>query len=477
MCKNIITLLLVILIVPVFSFGQVNKKPVTKVSFDFMDADIRNVLRVLTDISGKNIVLSDDVKGKITIKLDNVSWDDAMDIVVRNNDLAKIEEENIIRIVSSKKFLDEKDKDRKERLEFLKEKEMKQRLEEDFIQETVFLNYVDVSEVEKVIRGDEARKIKGLLSPNGTVTPVKWTNSLIVKDTRENVDEVKKRIKEHDLKPAQVQIEARIVQAGSEFIRDLGVQWGARYKSTIAGKDVELTGGRTGSASISGGSGTSTGNPTVGQSGARVSPGLLFPYNVNLPAAVGAGSGGVLGIFIGSAMDSLNIDVQLSALESDGKLKIISHPKVITSDNKPAKINQGKQIPYQTVSQSGTQTQFADAVLGLEVTPQVTKDGNIRLKVKVTKDSADFNNLTVAGPTIDKREAVTEMIVKDGETAVIGGIYEAEDNVTDSSVPYLSKIPLISWLFKREFKKTQKTELLLFITPIILKNLYAEGDK
>jgi type IV pilus assembly protein PilQ len=474
MCKNIIILLLVILLVPAFSFGQVSKKPVAKVSFDFMDADIRNVLRVLTDISGKNIVLSDDVKGKITIKLDNVSWDEAMDIVIRNNDLAKVEEENIIRIVSSKKFLDEKDKDRKERLEFLKEKEMKQRLEEDFVQETVFLNYVDVSEVEKVIRGDEARKIKGLLSPTGAITPVKWTNSLIIKDTRENVDEVKKRIKEHDIKPAQVQIEARIVQAGSEFIRDLGVQWGARYKSTIAGKEVELTGGRTGTASIGG---TSTGNPSVGQSGARVSPGLIFPYNVNLPAAVGAGSGGVLGIFIGSAADSLNIDVQLSALESDGKLRIISHPKVVTSDNKPAKINQGKQIPYQTVSQSGTQTQFADAVLGLEVTPQVTKDGNVRLKVKVTKDSADFNNLTVAGPTIDKREAVTELIVKDGETAVIGGIYESEDNVTDSSVPYLSKIPLISWLFKRDFKKTQKTELLLFITPRILQNLYAEGDK
>ena len=475
MCKNIIILLLVILLVPAFSFGQVSKKPVAKVSFDFMDADIRNVLRVLTDISGKNIVLSDDVKGKITIKLDNVSWDEAMDIVIRNNDLAKVEEENIIRIVSSKKFLDEKDKDRKERLEFLKEKEMKQRLEEDFVQETVFLNYVDVAEVEKVIRGDEARKIKGLLSPTGAITPVKWTNSLIIKDTRENVDEVKKRIKEHDIKPAQVQIEARIVQAGSEFIRDLGVQWGARYKSTIAGKEVELTGGRTGAGSI--GTGTSSLSPTTGQTGVRLNPGLAFPYNVNLPAAVGAGSGGVLGIFIGSAADSLNIDVQLSALESDGKLRIISHPKVVTSDNKPAKINQGKQIPYQTVSQSGTQTQFADAVLGLEVTPQVTRDGNIRLKVKVTKDSADFNNLTVAGPTIDKREAVTELIVKDGETAVIGGIYESEDNVTDSSVPYLSKIPLISWLFKRDFKKTQKTELLLFITPRILQNLYAEGDK
>ena len=137
MCKNIITLLLVILIVPILSFAQVNKKPAAKVSFDFMDADIRNVLRVLTDISGKNIVISDDVKGKITIKLDNVTWDEAMDIVVKNNDLAKVEEENIIRIVSSKKFLDEKDKERKERLEFLKEKEMKQKLEEDFVQALV----------------------------------------------------------------------------------------------------------------------------------------------------------------------------------------------------------------------------------------------------------------------------------------------------------------------------------------------------
>jgi type IV pilus assembly protein PilQ len=472
MCKNIITLLLVILIIPFLTFAQVNKKTVSKVSFDFMDADIRNVLRVLTDISGKNIVISDDVKGKITIKLDNVTWDEAMDIVIKNNDLAKVEEENIIRIVSSKKFLDEKDKDRKERLEFLKEKEMKQKLEEDFVQETIFLNYVDVAEVEKVIRGDESKKIKGLLSLNGTVTPVKWTNSLIIKDTRESIDEVKKRIKEHDIKPSQVQIEARIVQAGSEFIRDLGVQWGARYKSTIAGKEVELTGGRTGSASTSG----SALSPTAGQSGIR-SDGLVFPYNVNLPAAVGAGSGGVLGIFIGSAADSLNLDVQLSALESDGKLKIVSHPKVVTSDNKPAKIHQGKQIPYQTVSQSGTQTQFADAVLGLEVTPQVTKDGNVRLKIKVTKDSADFNNLTVSGPTIDKREAITEVIIRDGETAVIGGIYETQDDVTDSSVPYLSKIPLLGWMFKRDYKKHQKTELILFITPLILKNLYAEGDK
>ncbi|OPY00271.1 MAG: Type IV pilus biogenesis and competence protein PilQ precursor [Syntrophorhabdus sp. PtaU1.Bin002] len=473
MCKNIITLLFIILMLPMLSFGQVSKKSVSKVSFDFMDADIRNVLRVLTDISGKNIVLSDDVKGKITIKLDNVSWDEAMDIVIKNNDLAKIEEENVIRVVSAKKFGDEKEKDRKERLEFLKEKEMRQKLEEDFVQETVFINYVDVAEVEKVIRGDESKKVKGLLSANGSATVVKWTNALILKDTKENIDEIKKRIREHDVKPAQVQIEARIVQARSTFIRDLGVQWGARYASRVLGKDVELTGGRTAESSTGT---TNTYTATTGQAGQRAG-GFNYPYNVNLPAAVAEGSGGVLGIFIGSAADSLNVDVQLSALESDGKLKIISHPKIVTSDNKPAKINQGKQIPYQTVSQSGTQTQFADAVLGLEVTPQVTKDGNVRLKIKTTKDSADFDNLTVAGPTIDKREAVTEIIIKDGETAVIGGIYESTENWSDSGVPFLNKIPLLRWLFDREYKKREKSELLLFITPVILKNLYAEGDK
>lgn len=471
MHKTIIVVLILILMAPGFSQGQLAKKPVGKVSFDFMDADIRNVLRVLTDVSGRNIVISDDVKGKITIKLDNVSWDEAMDIIIKNNDLAKIEEDNIIRVVSAKKFGDERERDRKERLEFLREKEQRQKLEEDFVQETVFVNYVDVAEMDKVIRGDESRKIKGLLSPNGTVTPVKWTNSLIVKDTRENLEEIKKRVKEHDIKPSQVQIEARIVQARSTFVRELGIQWGARWKGSVGGKQVELTGGKTATES-----GVGSASSTIGQVGVRDGLGL-FPYSVNLPAAVGQGSGGIMGIFIGSAADSLMLDVQLSALESDGKLKIISHPKVITSDNKPAKISQGKQIPYQTVSQNGTQTQFADAFLGLEVTPQVTKDGNVRLKIKATKDSADFEATTLAGPTIDKREAITEVIIKDGETAVIGGIYESTDNWADDGVPYLRRIPLLRWLFNNEYKKQEKAELLIFITPVILKNMYAEGDR
>jgi type IV pilus assembly protein PilQ len=476
--------------VPLLSYGQISKKAVSKVSFDFMDADVRNVLRVLTEISGKNMVIADDVKGKVTIKLENVSWDEAMEIVTKNHDLAMIEDGSVIRILSSKKFIEEKEKDRKEKLAILTEKEMKEKLEEGLVTETVFLNYVDAIDVDRMIRGippigagggaaaggavGAASGLKSLLTPNGSVTTVKWTNALILKDTRDNVEQLKRRIKEHDIKPAQVQIEARIVQASTTVIKDLGVAWGASYRSSLRGEDFQITGGRQ---FVSSSGTTNTYTPIVGQAGQRTG-GFNYPYNVNLPANVAAGSGGVLGIFIGNGTDSLNLDVQLSALESEGKVKIISHPKVVTSDGRPAKINQGKTIPYQTVSMQGTQTQFADAFLGLEVTPQVVlRDGTIRLKVRTTKDSADFTNQTQAGPTIDKREAVTEIIIKDGETAVIGGIYETAENKSNQGVPFLSKIPVIKWLFNRDFKSMEKSELLLFITPVILRNLYSEVER
>ena len=482
MHKQVIALsILLLLSAPLVSDGQTIKKVTPKVSFDFMDADVRNVLRALSDISGRNMIIADDVKAKVTVKLDNVSWDEAMDIIVKNHDLAMLEEGKIIRIMTSKKFLDEREKDKKEKLAVLTEKEMREKLEDGFVTETVFLNYVDAIDVERMIRGVPtpgtvavavpagSSGIRSLLTPNGSVTLVKWTNALILKDTRANVDQLKKRIKEHDIKPSQVQIEARIVQASTSVIKDLGVQWGASYSNRIRGQDYVLGGGKTATTA-------NTYTPTVGMVGQR--DGSTFPYNVNLPAAVGTGSGGILGVFIGNGKDSLNLDVQLSALESEGKVRIISHPKVVTSDGKAAKINQGKQIPYQTVSMQGTQTQFADAYLGLEVTPQVIlRDGTIRLKVRTTKDSADFTNQTVAGPTIDKREAITEIIIRDGETAVIGGIYETTENISNQGVPFLSKIPVIKWLFNRDFKSMEKSELLLFITPMILRNLYSEADK
>jgi type IV pilus assembly protein PilQ len=461
--KNaIIILFLVILLMPAVGFSQVSKQPPAKMSFDFIDADVKNVLRVFAEVAKRNMIIAEDVKGKVTIKLENVSYDEALDVVLRNNDLAKIEEENIVRIVTAKKLADDRERSTRERLEFLKEKEAKQKLEEEFVTETLYINYADVTEVEKMIRGETStvsaeaasaipgaapaaavvQRPRGLLSPNGVITLVKWNSALIVRDTKENVDRIVKLIREHDVPPQQVQIEARIVQASTSFSKDLGVQWTASYNNTIGGRTATTT--------------------------ATVSPGTA------------SGAAGTLGILVGTAADSLQLNLELSALEKEGRGKIISNPKVITSDNRPAKITQGQQIPYLNNSSStqGATVEFKDAVLELEVTPHVARDGSIRMTLKAKKDSADYSRATngnTTNPPIDKKEAITELIVRDGETAVIGGIYEITQDDSDSGVPFLQRIPLLGWLFKRTLKTDSKTELLVFVTPTILKNLYTEN--
>ena len=242
MYKRCALLTFVMIIVPLLAFGQVLKPSTSKISFDFMDADVRNVLRVISEVSKKNIVIAEDVKGKVTIKLENVTYDEALDVILLSNDLARIEEGNVVRVVTAKKFYDERDRNRKDRVEVLKEKEAKQKLEDEFVTETLFLNYLDVAEVEKMLRGDPTKQIKGLVSPSGAVSIVKWTNALIIKDTKDNVQELIKRVKEHDIPPVQVQIEARIVQATKNFSRDLGIQWGAQYRTRVGGTNTALSG-------------------------------------------------------------------------------------------------------------------------------------------------------------------------------------------------------------------------------------------
>lgn len=462
MSKKICLLLLFVLLVPSVCPGQIARQPAPKISFDFVDADIRNVLRVLSEVSKKNLVMGEDVKGKITMKLDGISTSEAFDVILKSNDLARIEEDTVIRVMTVKKFFDEKERDRRDKLEFLREKEAKEKLEEEFVTQTIFINYADAGEVEKMIKGGregedkDRRPMKGLLSANGAVTLVKWNNALIIKDVKSNVDQVIKSIKEHDIPPAQVQIEARIVQASSDFAKQLGIAWGGTYKTSIGGRETTL-GGVAGTGAV----------------GTR--NGTAFPYNVNLPADIGLGAGGGIGLKIGSAADRWVLDTQLTALEADGKGKVISNPKIITSDNRPAKISQGQEIPYATVSQSGTQTEFKDAVLSLEVTPHVTNDGTIRLKIKATKDKPYI----ISGysiPAIEKREATSEVLIRDGETVVIGGIYEVDDTHDVSGLPGLRNIPVLGWLFKTDSKSTTRRELLIFITPTIIKNSYrAEG--
>jgi type IV pilus assembly protein PilQ len=505
MKKALVLLLLVVFLVPSVSIGQTAKQATQRVSFDFIDADIRNVLRVLSELGTKNIVVAEDVKGKVTIKLENVPLEEAFDVILKNNDLARIEDENVTRIVTVKKLNDERDRETKQRLDFLKEKEARDKAEEEFVTETVFVNYADVGDVAKMIKGEavstslpgtsnpipgaaapttgaSTTASKGLLTPYGAVTVVPWNSALIIHDRKDTVAAVVKLIKENDVPPVQVQIEARIVQATTTFSKELGVQWGMNAGGSLFGKPLNVSGQQTvttnssSSSSSSSGSSGVTATPLVGNYGIR-GGNVVFPYAVNLPAPdVAAGSGGGLGLFLGGVNDSFQLDVVLSALEANGKGKIISNPKVITSENRPAKIAQGTQIPYQSSSGNlGTNIQFISADLSIEVTSHVVKDGNIRLIITAKNDQPDFDpRFTAGAPGIATQEASSELLIRDGQTVVIGGIYMVTKNDNTNGIPLLQSIPLLGWLFKNNVKTDNKSELLIFVTPTILKNLYAE---
>jgi len=497
MKKFLLLLSFAIIFMPLVCPAQQARQAPPKISFDFMDADIRNVLRVIAEVSNKNMVISDDVKGKVTIKLENVSCDDALEVVLKNNDLAKVEDENMVRVMTAKKFYEERDRGARERLDFMKEREARQKLEQQFVTETVYVNYADIADVEKMIRGETSasardvtqalppgaqgapsapgaqgalfEKPKGLLSPNGVVTVVKWNNALVIRDTRENVAEVVRLIKEHDVPPQQVQINARIVLATSTFSKELGVQWGASYQTRIRGESV----GSAAAKQVTGDSSSTTYTAPTGNLGMRNGV-VSFPYNVNLPATTGVGTGGSMGVYVGSLTDSLQLDLVLSAMEAHDKGKVISNPKVITSDNRAARITQGTEIPYQSSSaQLGTNIMFKLAVLQLAVTPHLIKDGNMKLTIEAKDDEPDFDPRFPV-PGVTKREAVTELLVRDGETVVMGGIYEDTLDNSTSGIPGLQDIPLLGRLFKHTGKTDNKSELLIFITPTLLKNFYAK---
>ena len=476
MRKKTLILLAVVILIPIICSAQLITKPVPKVSFDFVDADVRNVLRILTDISGKNLVIADDVKGKVTMKLDNISWIEAMDVVVKSSDLVMLEDENIIRVITGKKFEDEKLRDSKRRDELNKEKLERLKLGLDLVSKEIKLRYASADEVKRWISGETGalafvgmtagaplnrpapvipgasiasgpapatQTPRGLLSEYGVVTVVPWNNRVItVKDIRENVEEIERRLKELDIAPLQVQIEARFVEASTRFSRDLGIQWSARFQANVRSttrvdRDVTVT-------------------PSVG-----------LPATTATPAAAGT-----VGILIGSVTDSNFLDATLSAQEHNGNATIIASPKVITSNYKEAKINSGREVPYQTAGQYGTNVEFKKAELELRVTPQVIGE-EIKLEIAAKNDEPDLT-FPAPYPIITREITTKEVIIKDGETVVIGGIYNKSQNRSEDGVPFLRNIPLVGWLFKRQNKSEDKTELLIFITPRTVKNLYRE---
>jgi type IV pilus assembly protein PilQ len=402
-----------------------------KISLDFQDAEISNVLRLIADVSDLNMVVGDDVKGKITLKLFNVPWDQALDIILKAKGFGQVREGNIMRIDSNQNIAKQQD-------EALKAKEAQVKAE-DLKTAIIPINYAKAT--------DLATTLKKNLSSRGELTVNEPTNSLIAKDVGKNINEIQELIALLDLPKPQVLIETRIVQANTNFARDLGVQWGAAYSDTPGNNQLNVNAGATG--------GFNSQTPT---------------FAVNLPASGAAGPVGNVGVQFGKLSGTLNLDLRLTAGEAMGDTKIISSPRIVTIDNKEAIIQQGDSIPYETVSDSGTQTQFIDATLNLTVTPHITPNGSVIMKIKATKNAiGSFASSRTGAPSISKREASTEVMVQDGETTVIGGIFETTKGESITGVPWLYKIPLVGWLFKRESTSTTNQELLIFITPTIVK--------
>jgi type IV pilus assembly protein PilQ len=416
-----------------------NKKPFEsneyvgeKINIDFQDADLVHVFRLISDISGYNVVVSPDVKGKFSMKLIDVPWDQALDVILRNYGLSKTMEGNIIRIAPTSVIA-------KEEEEIAQAKESQEK-SGDLVTRVYSINYAHVDEIKKAI--DTAK----ILTKRGFISIDARTSSVIIKDVEKMHTEYENLIRSLDVPTPQVSIDAKIVEVNTNYAKELGIQWGFN-------RDVPPF--KIGGFPINNkGNGFNSNNPLI----------------VDLPATVSRGKGAGIGIGYISPSGLFKLDLQLSALESTGKGKVISNPKVTTNDNQEARIMQGKRIPYQTVSQSGTQTQFMDALLELTVTPHITPEGTIVMNVLAKKNEADFAGPQVLGvPTIDIKEVKTQVLVRDNDTLVIGGIFKTNVAKNREGVPVLSDIPVLGKLFQYNKDVNETTELLIFITPRLVK--------
>ncbi len=401
-----------------------------RISLNFKDADLKDVFRLFHEITGYNIVLDPAVAGTLTIVLENVPEDQALDIILKNNGLDKVFENNVVRIASTQKLATEAAA-RKSLIEA-------QELEEEPITFTRKLSYAKAKDVVLVI--------KKIMSKRGDVIMDDRTNTLIISDLANRQEPINRLIDNLDEQTPQVTIEARIVETDREFERDLGITWGAHASASNA------TGTQTGLAF-----------PHTGSIG----------YDVNLPAPAAAGT---LGISFANVLDTFNLDATLDAFELNGDVKVLSSPRIATQNNQKATIEQGTQIPVVSTTATQINVEFISASLKLEVTPQITREGTVIMDIKVDNSSPDFVNRVGDVPPILTERAATQILVADGGTAVIGGIFKLNDSVTQAGVPGLSKIPGLGWLFRSKSINRKNTELLIFITPRITTKAKAQEE-
>lgn len=401
-----------------------------KVTLDFQSANIGNILRIIADVSGMNIISSDSVQGKVTMKLKDVPWDLALEIILRNNGLGMVQTGNIIRVATIG--------------ELAKEKEVQATgIKTEVEAEPLFLKVFKVNyESSEKLKAN----LESIKSERGSIDINERTNTLIVQDIKSRLAEMERLIEILDQRTVQVLIEARIVEVNHNSAKELGIRWGGRVlrqTNMIFPSTIGLS-GVSGDAESS----TAGGIVNLGTTGAAA---------------------GALGIRLGSVNGTALLDMQLSALQNKGKGRILSMPKITTMNNKEALIESGREIPYQTTSAEGTKTEFKKATLSLKVTPHVSPDDFIRLDIEAKKDEADFaNQLPNAPPPILTKHAKTEVLIKDGDTTVIGGLFKENKTESTASVPFFSKIPFLGWLFKSKADSSDGEELLIFITPKVL---------
>ena len=414
-----------------------------RISLDFQQADITNILRLIAEVSGFNIVVGEGVKSKVTMKLVSVPWDQALEMLLKMNALGMIRQGSIVWVDSLANLAKQQDEEAR-----AKDSKVKA---EDLIDRVFYIRNLQAQELMTSLRQN--------LSPRGLMQFNAGSNALIVRDTETKLGIIRQLVEGLDLEVPQVQIEARIVQADTVYARGLGIQWGFQAGNRTP-TDFFALSNLTGPFSQIAGTGSST---------------IDRNFLVNLPAQVG-GLPAVpsIGWTFGKLGGDFALDMRLSAGELLGLSKVIAAPKITTLDKREAKISQGESIPFQTTSLQGTQTTFVDANLELNVTPQITsrdpkeESKRILMRVRATRNAVGARS-NPAGPSIDRREATTQVIVRDGETMVIGGVFVDTQGNNVQGVPYLSRMPVLGWLFKNKSETVSKQELLIFLTPSIIK--------
>jgi len=402
------------------------------------------VLRLIAEVSDLNIIAGDEVQGQVTIRLVDVPWDQALDVILLTKGLGFIRVGNVLRIAPGEVLKSEEEAR-------LQEKRAKEKLE-DLVVKLQPVNYANVKEV--------AKMVKRLLTSRGSVDIDIRTNTVILKDIPNVIDEATALIKAIDTQTPQVMIEAKIVEANLDYLREVGSRWGVGVQPFEDAFD--------------------TGSPLkedVGSDGFKLQPvqdilgNAIAPNNIAVSNPITELATGVVNVGAFLLDDRFNLDLELEAAESEGEGKVISSPRVVTLDNRKASIEQGVSIPFQTFENGDAKLEFIDAVLRLDVTPHITQDKSIIMKIEVQRNAPDDSVPTPTGsPAIAKNEAETETLVRDGQTLVIGGIYVVRSAERQTRVPYFHKIPIIGNAFKNNENREVRQELLVFVTPRVVVN-------